>query len=394
MFGNVRSFFIGDKLHQMRDYRDRVRAITNFNFSVILFLGFLVALIPALLSDRSDILQLPVFAGLGFSIILLFSNKFIQSAKAVGFIFVILGLGVAFGNLFLNTEVLHIGAPLWILVVLLYSFFNVGLIWSLIVTILSFSIYVGWIVYFLNDEVQRVADQIPDITPLLVLEVSIAFVILVAMILVYLRSITSNERQLVLKNKQLKLNQWSIEEDQFRFFNKVRFSMDNHHKYLSMLQELQNKGLTSEYLQKQFEFSSIVFKALSHQNRYNAIDPGTLITSILSFSSATFSNKQLNYIFDNTIDFIEEKYVLPLSYVLTMLVYSTSKSDKTGNISVNYFYDGGEVVFRYQDDCLKHDYSEDKDRIHISSMLVSDVGGKYEQKDLKERSFVDIRFPL
>ena len=378
----------------MHEYHDRVRATTNFYFSLILFTGFLVALIPTFLSDRSDVLQLPVFSGLVFSTILLFANKFIYSSRTVGFIFVFLGLSVAFGNLFLNTDVLHIGAPLWILLVMLYSFYNVGLIWGMLVTIVSFLIYVIWIVYFLNSEVQRIADKLIEITPLLVLEVSIAFVILVAMILVYLKAITSKERQLTLKNRQFKLNKWSAEEDQFRFFKKIRYSIGNHHKYFAMLHELQKSDPNSVYVNNQFEFSAIVYKALSHQQRYNAIDPGTLITSILSTSAVTFGNDSLSYTVDNTIDFIEEKYVIPLSYVLTMLIYSTSKRNGSNNVSVNYFYEGGEVVFRYQSDCPVQNSSDDKIRVQISSMIVSETGGRYEQNESKERSFVDIRFPL
>ena len=397
MLDRIKSFFIGSKLEQLHDYHDRVRVITNFHFSLILFAGFLVALIPALFSDQSAVLALPVFSGLTFSIILLFANKFIHSSKAIGFIFVFFGLSIAFGNLFLNTEVLHIGTPLWIILVMLYSFYNLGFIRSLFVTILGFTVYVVWIVYFLDDEVQRVPSLINEIIPVLVLEVSIAFVILVAMISVYLKALTSREAQLTLKNKQLKLNQWSTEEEQFQFFKKLRHSIKNNHKYFSSLNEIQEKGEETIYIKKQFEFLSVAYNALSRQHRYNSIDPGTLITAVLSVSVDTFDLKGINYTVDNTIDFIEEKYVIPLSLVLTMLLFSIKNKANEGstNVSVNYFYEGVDVVFRYQDSCPSGNKSKDeKSRIEISNLLVSDAGGVYEQNESKTRSIVDIRFPL
>ncbi len=397
MLNRIKSFFIGSKLEQLNDYHERVRVVTNFHFSLVLLGGFLIALFPVFFSDQTDVLVLPVCSGLIFSVVLLFANKFIHSSITIGFIFVFLGWGVAFGNLFLNTEVLHIGTPLWIILVMLYSFYNLGFIRSLVVTILSFAVYVVWIVYFLQDEVKRVSSLINEITPVLVLEVSVAFVIIVAMISVYLKALTSREAQLTLKNKQLRLNQWSTEEEQFQFFKKLRHSMENHHKYFSKLSELQKKGAKSIYVEQQFKFLSVVYNALSRQQRYNSIDPGTLITAVLSVSVDTYDLKGVNYTVDNTIDFIEEKYVIPLSLVLTMLIFSIKNktNEASINVSVNYFYEGVDVVFRYQDNCPSdNEFHHEKSRLEISNLLISDVGGVLEQKEPKNRSIVDIRFPL
>lgn len=379
----------------MEEHHERVRATTNFYFTLVLFIGFSLALIPAFISERSDILIIPVFSGFIFSVLLLFANKYIRSSKVIGLIFILLGLSVAFGNLFFNTEVLHIGAPLWILLVILYSFYNVGVLWSIIVSLASFSVYVVWIVYFLNDEVSRVATDIQETTPLLVLEVSIAFIMLIAMVLVFMNAIYSKERQLTLKNNQMLLKQQAVDEESRKYAIQVRRSTENIHKYFETASELLKKKPDSKFLMQQLEFSSIVYKVFALQGRHKDNDPGVLITSTLSKSVASFSGeKKMNYTVDNTIDFIEEQHVFPLTIVLTMLVYETCRCDHAKNIAVNYFFENGEVVLRYQDDCEHSEHEGQEERVQLSNIILSDVGARFVANTAKKRTHVDLRFPL
>lgn len=394
MFKTLRSFFIGEKLKNLKDHHGRVKALTNFYFSIILFFGFSIALVPAFISDRSDILILPVFSGFIFSVILLFANKLISSPKVMGLFFVVFGLTVAFSNLFFNTEVLHIGAPLWILVVIFYSFYNIGITGSLIVSIFSFSTYVFWIVYFLDDEVQRVQPKIQETVPLLVLEISIAFVLLVSMAIVYMKAILSEERQLMLKNKQMKLQQKKADEESRSYTKQVRKSTDNIHKYFDTIHGLIRENGALPFLTDQFMFSAVVFKVFSLQGKHKENDPGVLFTSTLSKATATFTDKKINYTVDNTIDYIEEQHVFPITMVLTMLIYSSCKSTDVQNISVSYFYQNGEVVLRYQDDREHEDSDIQTEQTRISNIILSDVGASYISREDRRRSFVELRFPL
>lgn len=379
----------------MEDHHERVRATTNFYFSLVLFCGFSLALIPAFISERSDILIIPVFSGFIFSVLLLFANKYIRSSKVIGLIFILLGLSVAFGNLFFNTEVLHIGAPLWILLVILYSFYNVGVLWSIIVSLASFAVYVVWIVYFLNDEVSRVATDIQETTPLLVLEVSIAFIMLIAMVLVFMNAIYSKERQLTLKNNQMLLKQQAVDEESRNYAKQVSRSTENIHKYFETASNLISENKSSEFLHEQLRFSSVVFKIFALQGRHKDNEPGILITSTLSKVTATFSeDKKINYTVDNTIDFIEEQHIFPVCMILTMLVYETCQCDDAENIAVNYFFENGEVVLRYQDDCEHPEHEGQEERVQLSNIILSDVGARFVANTAKKRTHVDLRFPL
>lgn len=397
MLEKMKSYFIGDKLSRMTEHHDRVRVITNYNFSLVLLLGFLATLIPVFFSSNNEILFIPVFSGLTFSVLILFGNKFINSPKVMGLIFVIFGLSVAFANLFLNTEVLHLGVPLWILLVLLYSFYNIGALWSIVVAAISVSIYVFWVVYYLDDEVQRMAGKINEITPLIVLEVSLAFVTLTAMILVYVKAIYSKERQLTLKNKQMRLNQQVIDDKEKLHNRAFHHSMNAVHKYFEMLSLRSKDPKNSNDLNKHFTFSSIVYKAISQQGKYRNMDPGALITSILGISSATFGKEssEIHYTVDNTVDFIEEEFVFPICLVLTMLVHHSFNTSKAKNIAVNYFYDGGDVVLSYRDDGKKEvSKLEAEGLLETGTNILSEVNLNFSLREDKQGTFVDIRLPV
>jgi hypothetical protein len=397
MLKKMRSYFIGEKLSRLTDHHDQVRAITNYNFSLVLLLGFVVSLIPVFFSDNNEILYIPVFSGFTFSVLILFGNKFIYSAKLLGLIFVIFGLSVAFANLFLNTEVLHLGVPLWILLVLLYSFYNVGALWSIVVASISVSIYVFWIVYYLNDEVQRMARVINEITPIIVLEVTLAFVTLTAMILVYVKAIYSKERQLTLKNKQMRLNQQVVDNQEELYNRAFHHSMKSVHKYFDILSSMSKDLKSSTELNIHFMFASIVSKAISQQGKYRNMDPGALITSVMGVSSATFAKEtsEIHYTVDNTVDFIEEEYVFPLCLVLTMLVHHSLNVARADNIAVNYFYDGGYVVLSYRDNGKKEtNRMEAVDLVKIGISVLSEVNLKFGLREDKQGTFVDIRMPV
>lgn len=392
MFRTFQSFFIGHKLAAIREHHERIRTITNFNFSVVLFLGFLIALIPAVISERSDILQLPVYSGLMVSVILLFANKFLKSSRSIGFVFIVLGLSIALGNLFFNKEVLHLGAPLWILLVILYSFYNIGVIWSIVVSVASFSAYVIWIVYFLQDEINRIEDQLLDIIPLLVLEVSIVFFLLLAMVLVYVTAIVSKERQLTISNRQMHRKQLAIQEDEVYYSKQMRDSANNIHHYFSVLHEISEKE-DPQFLKQQVAFNAIVYKVFALQKQYKDNEPGLLLTSLLSQTTSMFDRSDIQYTVDNTIDFIEQRHVFPLLMSTAMFVFRTSQCPKASNIAIHYFFEQGEVVLKYHDDCDQQ-MDQSNQLMEISGKLLADIGASLAEKEGDHRTHIELRFPI
>lgn len=397
MFEQIKTYFIGEKLRTLDEHHDRVRATTNFYFSLVLLIGFTVALVPAIFSDYADILAIPVFSGSIFSVGLLFANKYIYSSKVIGLIFIVFGLSIAFANMFLNGEVLHIAGPLWILVVLLYSFYNIGVRWSVVVAIISILTYVFWVVYYLPEEVSRVAGKITEMIPVLVLEIGIVFTMLVALILVYMNAIYSKERLLQLKNNQMSLKQKAIEDEDKRYVKQVQKSFDNVSSYLEQISKMDITSSYDKLLNDQLLYVSIVAKSLGHQWRPKEVEPGSLLTSLLSVSRSHFENEEkIKFTVDNTIDFVELKHIFPMSIVVVMLIENTYDCGGAENLAINYYFESGEIVLSYRDDCKKQQTLQAKTDAFTnnSGVVLSDVGARLELKSVQRGTHAEIRFPL
>jgi cell division protein FtsL len=241
------------------------------------------------------------------------------------------------------------------------------------------------------------ARVINEITPIIVLEVTLAFVTLTAMILVYVKAIYSKERQLTLKNKQMRLNQQVVDNQEELYNRAFHHSMKSVHKYFDILSSMSKDLKSSTELNIHFMFASIVSKAISQQGKYRNMDPGALITSVMGVSSATFAKEtsEIHYTVDNTVDFIEEEYVFPLCLVLTMLVHHSLNVARADNIAVNYFYDGGYVVLSYRDNGKKEtNRMEAVDLVKIGISVLSEVNLKFGLREDKQGTFVDIRMPV
>lgn len=397
MFEQLKTYFIGDKLRTFDDHHDRVRATTNYYFSLVLLIGFFVSLPPALFSDYADVLAIPVFSGSIFSVGLLFANKYIYSSRVIGLIFIVFGLSIAFANMFLNGGMLHIAGPLWILVVLLYSFYNIGVRWSVVVAIISVLTYVYWLVYYLPEEVKSTADNIIELVPVLVLEIGIVFTMLVALILVYMNAIYSKERLLQLKNNQMTLKQKALEEEDKRYVKQAQGSFNNVSNYLQQLSKTDISSSYDQLLNDQFLYASIVTKSLAHQWKPKEVEPGSLLTSLLSVSRSHFEKgEKIKFTVDNTIDFVELKHIFPMSMVVVMLIQNTYECGGAENLAINYYFESGEIVLSYRDDCKEQQTLQVKTDALItnSGVVLSDVGARLELKSVQQGTYAEIRFPL
>lgn len=377
MWKRLTSFFIGKQLENTRNYHDRIKLNANFYFALLTSIGFLIALFPTLLASNTAILRIPVFSGLAFSSLMLISLKFGKTIASTAVLFVIFGWGVAFGNLFFNTEVLHIGAPLWLLIVVLYAFYNLGRVWGIIVSAISFLGYIYWIVYLLEGEAQRVAPHVAEMVPLLVLEVSMAFTLLVAMALIYHEAVTGNEKMSALKAKQLKLNESKSNREEKRHRSQLQqYFEEQQHLFIRLQKNTDHFNMEEQYLEFNHYFA-ILSAVIAIQSPIEDMDAGFFLHETTQrYLASKNLQSTIVYSVDYSVDFIPAASILQIGMTLLILLDNTAqRSDHLKNIAIRYALEGHAVAMTYLEHSEGHSKSDQRlnKAVEMMQLLFPDI---------------------
>src|SRR5688572_11457582 len=136
MFFKIKGWFIGDYLDKTKDVYEHARITVNFNF---LFSSALLLLLAGIIFSSTGVFTVAVgnFIGFGVCILQLIILKQFKNTRLSSFLFVIMVECQLITNLFINKEGIHLGASVWLCMVMLYTVFNLGLKCGAFVTLLN-----------------------------------------------------------------------------------------------------------------------------------------------------------------------------------------------------------------------------------------------------------------
>ncbi|PHR46987.1 MAG: hypothetical protein COA32_08675 [Fluviicola sp.] len=356
-------FFIGSKLSPTNSIYENVRIKMNLYFSLVSLFGFLIAGLVILLSETADAIILPVSTSVLACIVHLICLKHIPSIRVSSFIFSTFIFVCIFSNIFLNNEILHLGTLLWIIILILYSLYTLGKAIGMIFAAVSVILYVFYLSFVLTSQINTLGDQLLDTVPLIVLEISIAFITILFTLNVYITSIRSTQSELILKNNELSQKNKEItrqHEEKIVMLKEIHHRVKNNLQIINSLIRLQSHKYKDNKFQMLFDdiqnrifaMSAVherIYKSqdLSDINIYNYFDE--LFKDLLNQYGAT---ERVDYTLNTEVEYVNANYVIPIGLILNELISNSLKygfKDK-GNISFTYLLKGGCTVFDYRDD--------------------------------------------
>lgn len=356
-------FFIGSKLKTTNSIYENVRIKMNLYFSLVSLFGFLIAGTVILFNETAHAILLPVSTSIVACIIHLICLKLIPSLKVSSFIFSTFIFICIFSNIFFNENILHLGTLLWIIILILYALYTLGKTLGMIFALVSVVLYVYYLSFMLAPQILKLGDQLLETVPLIVLEISIAFITILFTLNVYLTSIRSTQKELLSKNCEL--TQKNIEitrqhEEKIVMLKEIHHRVKNNLQIINSLIRLQShkykedkfKLLFEDIQNRIFAMSAVherIYKSqdLSDINIYDYFDD--LFKDLLNQYGA---DEKIYYTLNTEVEYVNAQYVIPVGLILNELISNSLKHGfkGQGNISFTYFLSGNNVVFDYRDD--------------------------------------------
>ena len=386
-------FFIGSKLNSTNSIYENVRIKMNLYFSLVSLFGFLTAAIVIFFSDTADAIILPVTTSIVACIIHLICLKFIPSIKISSFIFSTFIFLCIFTNIFLNEEILHLGTLLWIIILILYSLYTLGKTVGMIFALISVVLYVYYLSFMLAPQILKLGGQLLETVPLIVLEISIAFITILFTLNVYLTSIRSTQSELISKNKQLTQKNKEItrqHEEKIVMLKEIHHRVKNNLQIINSLIRLQSHKYKDDKFQLLFDDIQNRIFAMSavHERIYKSQDLSDI--NIYDYFDELFkdllnqygANEKVAYTLNTEVEYVNAQHVIPVGLILNELISNSLKHGfkSEGNISFTYFLKGENAVFDYRDDGKGYNVDEVSPNfgLELIELLVEQMEGEMQ----------------
>ena len=360
--------------------------LVNYFIVILLILLPILAVVLFLFYDRTAI---PTLAGFLCMLViythLRLTKKYIISAKLLS----VTGLLLCQYTLLFFPQTMHFVDTMWIMVVVLFTYFTIGKLWGTIILILNILGVCWYIIFLLSDNLS----QIKEISFYSLIGITINFIILSVLI-------TYMMMQFIKLNKESENNYRLIasslkdkNEEKTVLLKEVHHRVKNNLQVIISLLRLQLQDLNDENLVKPYNESinRVMAMSLIHEKIYQSADLAkidlknyieTLISDLIS--SYDIQNN-ISYHIVSEIESINIKNLVPTALLLNELI---SNSIQHGFINSNRPIINVKII--KQNSALLLDYSDNGEWINVArkgslgmeliSSLAEQLNGKFTRK--------------
>ena len=360
--------------------------LVNYFIVILLILLPILAVVLFLFYDRTAI---PTLAGFLCMLViythLRLTKKYIISAKLLS----VTGLLLCQYTLLFFPQTMHFVDTMWIMVVVLFTYFTIGKLWGTIILILNILGVCWYIIFLLNDNLS----QIKEISFFSLIGITINFIICSVLI-------TYMMMQFIKLNKESENNYRLIasslkdkNEEKTVLLKEVHHRVKNNLQVIISLLRLQLQDLNDENLVKPYNESinRVMAMSLIHEKIYQSADLAkidlknyieTLISDLIS--SYDIQNN-ISYHIVSEIESINIKNLVPTALLLNELI---SNSIQHGFINSNRPIINVKLI--KQNSALLLDYSDNGEWINVArkgslgmeliSSLAEQLNGKFTRK--------------
>lgn len=349
---------------QFEDRYEYARFKLTWNISVLF--SFLLPLLAFIFYFVENQTVLPTMIGIIATAGFIFYMKRTGKYKAVAVAFSIIGTTLGIFTLNTITTGYHFVDTLWMMIIILFTFFTLDKIWGIIVTI-SFTLSgVSFILVLSEYNMEQVLSHGygPPQKITLAVNLVISMVIIVMMVYQFINTRTLAEKEVRNTNEELAKQNKSIverEAEKTVLLKEIHHRVKNNLQVITSLLRLQSAEVDSTRVNHAFldTISRVDSMALIHEKIYQQKDLANLnmdeyLKDLINTIINTYSvNKPLNLNISSNIQYIPLKKLVPFALIINELITNSIKHafhDKVdANITISVWSENNDVSFTYND---------------------------------------------
>lgn len=357
----IKSFFIGDLFTSTTSPYEKAKIEVNFTFSLYSFIGFASVFIVVYLIGANSVAIPTGFSAL-FCLAHLIVLRTTKNVRVAGILFSFAIFTVIFGNLFFNTQTLHLGTILWIVVLILFVTFNFGRKIGLFASLFCVLFYTLFIFTKLPAHIALATTFDPSIYYSIGAEIFIGIGIILYLIDVFIETNYKITNELKVSNKNLEKQNLLIQK-QFRekdiMMKEIHHRVKNNLQIINSMLRLQSAKIDLPQSQEVFSEAQNRIQAMAavHERMYQSEDLSNVkIESYLrklcvDFIAQYSINQEVELVVSSSVENIDVQRLVPLGLILNELVSNSLKHgiDKIGKIEINLSEKDHQLLFSYSD---------------------------------------------
>ena len=358
---HIKKWFLNDLMNETSDFY--IKARTELMFEFPFFTGLLLCVLSlTCLAFNIEHSVYSVTIGWVFCFVLLLILKYFKNLWLSSFIYCFGVSAILIGNLFLNSESMHLGYPYWIVLLILISTFNLGIRYGIILSVIS-----GIAFIYYRQHLLRIGLEHEIVSPekrlvQSIIEITLSTSLLLYVVYIYLLTSRKSEDALKETNDQLVTRNSLIEtqsEEKTVMLREIHHRVKNNLQIINSILRLQSAELEDEKSLRVFDLSQKRILAMSyiHERLYmldkiqNDISEDYIPLLMQDLINLYANNQQVSTEIKFENGFVNQKNVVPFGLIINELISNSMKHGiiETGEIKLTGIIENHCIKITYSD---------------------------------------------
>lgn len=344
LYYKCKEWLIGDYIAKQQDIYQQSKAILLFNASFLVFIVMLPLLAYILFSGLYG-KMFPSLLGLVFVVVQVLLFKRYQNIWWSSFVLCVLTSMIVCININFNDEALHLVEPFWMIVIVVFAVFMIGVKWGTFICLILLTGFSFFVVNKLESNLRDFLDLIPTIKYFLIAEIAGALIILVYILSIFVSTTRKAEHALRTGNWLLEENNILVKKQNTEItvlLKEIHHRVKNNLQVVNSLLRLQSVQIHDKASQRVFEDAQYRIKAIAliHERMYKSPDLSNIDCSTY-FKGLAEDLLRQNVIHEKIelkmeVDLVEwqQDVVVPLGLLLNELIANSVEHGQLGDAGV------------------------------------------------------------
>lgn len=345
------------------DHYDQARFTLSWRINFFLLITLFALSVILLLLDNQ--VFLPTLVGVFVSGLFLFILYRTRKFKVVAVTFSILGTIMSQVTLLFFPEEYHFVDNMWIMIITLFTYFNLGKIWGSIILLLNMIGIIIFLFFVLNKSIALVGQLNQEDTIALSFNFGICTIIIAYLISQYINTIRRAEKSFKTVNEELNKKNEEVEAqygEKSILLKEIHHRVKNNLQVITSLLRLQSQEIKDPKVVSHFDeaIQRVMSMALIHEKMYQSKDISKInlkayLKSLVSELVNSYrADKNIKLQIDCEIDYIQPKSLVSFGLLCNELISNSVKHAfkdvEVGEINISIQHTAKEQVeFTYQD---------------------------------------------
>lgn len=362
LYTKSKEWLIGDYVSNRSHIHDKARAELLFNASFLVFsIGLPLCVYMLLAGIYGKVL--PTALGLVFIVgqILIF-RKF-QNIFASAFFLCLLTTAIVAVNINFNRETIHLVEPFWMIVIVVFATFMLGVRWGILFFLLLMSAFVVYVTLFLERDLAILLASPQNVKHFMAVEIAAALFILIYILSMFVVTTRKSERALRNVNIDLEQQNRLVQHQNAEItilLKEIHHRVKNNLQVINSLLRLQSEQISDETALGVFEDVQNRIKAIAliHERMYKAVELSDIDSNDYFMGLShdllrqSLTNHQIALHVDVELPNWNQDIVVPLGLLINELIANSVEHGKMvtdGKIYLGMFEENGKLRLTYRD---------------------------------------------